>query len=116
VVKNKVAPPFRQAEFDILYEEGISVEGDLIDLGVDEGIVEKSGSWYSYNDERIGQGRENARRFLKENPDSRERLADEVYTAKGLKRLARSKVDSVEEAQEASAVPAAAEAGLKPAE
>jgi recombination protein RecA len=90
VVKNKVAPPFRQAEFDILYNEGISVEGDLIDLGVDEGLVEKSGSWYSYQDERIGQGRENARRFLKENPDVRERLADAVYGAKGLKRLARS--------------------------
>ncbi|MGE4606598.1 MAG: recombinase RecA [Myxococcota bacterium] len=87
VVKNKVAPPFRQAEFDILYDEGISVEGDLLDLGVDEGIVEKSGSWYSYNDERIGQGRENARRFLKENPDVREHLADAVYASKGLKRL-----------------------------
>jgi recombination protein RecA len=90
VVKNKVAPPFRQAEFDILYNEGISTEGDLLDLGVDEGIVEKSGSWYSYNDERIGQGRENARRFLKENPDVCERLADDVYSAKGLKRLTRS--------------------------
>jgi recombination protein RecA len=90
VVKNKVAPPFRQAEFDILYNEGISIEGDLLDLGVDEGIVEKSGSWYSYNDERIGQGRENARQFLKENPDAREHLANAVYTAKGLKRLVRS--------------------------
>jgi recombination protein RecA len=87
VVKNKVAPPFRQAEFDILYNEGISMEGDLLDLGVDEGIVEKSGSWYSYNDERIGQGRENARRFLKDNPDACEQLADAVYAAKGLKRL-----------------------------
>ena len=64
IVKNKVAPPFRQAEFDIIYNEGISREGDLIDLGVDEGIVEKSGSWYSYGDERIGQGREKARTFL----------------------------------------------------
>ncbi len=87
VVKNKVAPPFRQAEFDILYNEGISMEGDLLDLGVDEGIVEKSGSWYSYNDERIGQGRENARRFLKDTPDTCEHLADAVYAAKGLKRL-----------------------------
>ena len=69
VVKNKVAPPFRQAEFDIIYNEGISKEGDLIDLGVEDGFVEKSGSWYSYGEERIGQGRENARRFLKENPD-----------------------------------------------
>jgi recombination protein RecA len=86
VVKNKVAPPFRQAEFDILYNEGISFEGDLLDLGVDTGVVEKSGSWFSYDGERVGQGRENARRFLKENPDVRERLADAVYTAKGLKR------------------------------
>ncbi len=86
VVKNKVAPPFRQAEFDILYNEGISVEGDLLDLGVDEGIVEKSGSWYSYDGERIGQGRENARRFLKDNPEACDQLADAVYAAKGLKR------------------------------
>jgi recombination protein RecA len=86
VVKNKVAPPFRQAEFDILYNQGISLEGDLLDLGVDGGIVEKSGAWYSYDGERIGQGRENARRFLIENPDVRERLAEAVYVAKGLKR------------------------------
>ncbi len=86
VVKNKVAPPFRQAEFDILYNQGISREGDLIDLGVTCGVVEKSGSWYSYQDDRIGQGRENARRFLIENPEIRERLADAVYSANGLKR------------------------------
>ncbi len=86
VVKNKMAPPFRQAEFDILYNQGISVEGDLLDLGVEEGIVEKSGSWYSYDDERIGQGRENARRFLLENSEAFERLAEAVYAAKGLKR------------------------------
>ena len=86
VVKNKVAPPFRQAEFDILYNQGISREGDLIDFGVSCGIVEKSGSWYSYGGDRIGQGRENARRFLIENPDIRERIADAVYSAKGLKR------------------------------
>jgi recombination protein RecA len=86
VVKNKVAPPFRQAEFDILYAEGISKEGDLLDLAVDCGIVEKSGSWYSYEGERVGQGRENARRFLKDTPDVRERIADAVFAAKGLKR------------------------------
>jgi recombination protein RecA len=86
VVKNKVAPPFRQAEFDILYNEGISFEGDLLDLGVDAGVVEKSGAWFTYEEERIGQGRENARRFLKENPDARERLAEAVYAAKGIKR------------------------------
>jgi recombination protein RecA len=86
VVKNKLAPPFRQAEFDILYNEGISSEGDLLDLGADCGVIEKSGAWYSYGGERIGQGRESARRFLKEHPDVRERIADAVYTAKGLKR------------------------------
>jgi recombination protein RecA len=85
IVKNKVAPPFRQAEFDIIYNEGISKEGDLLDLGVDEGSVEKSGSWYSYDGERIGQGRDKARTFLKENPDACTRLAEEVYLAKGLK-------------------------------
>jgi recombination protein RecA len=86
VVKNKVAPPFRQAEFDILYNEGISFEGDLLDLGVDAGVVEKSGAWFTYENERIGQGRENARRFLRENPDTRDRLAEAVYAAKGIKR------------------------------
>jgi recombination protein RecA len=86
VVKNKVAPPFRQAEFDILYNQGISIEGDLLDLGSDAGIVEKSGAWYSYEGERIGQGRENARRFLIEHPDVRDRLADAVYAHHGIKR------------------------------
>ena len=96
VVKNKVAPPFRQAEFDILYNQGISREGDLIDLGVACGVVEKSGSWYSYEGERIGQGRENARRFLIESPDIRERIADAVYAAKGLKRQVPAHVDAEE--------------------
>ncbi len=74
VVKNKVAPPFRIAEFDILYGEGISREGDLIELGVAHKIVDKSGSWYSYGDIRLGQGRENTRLFLRDNTD----LADEI--------------------------------------
>jgi len=86
VVKNKVAPPFRQAEFDILYNQGISKEGDLLDLGVEAGLVEKSGAWYSYGEERIGQGRENARRFLIENRDVCEQLEDAVYSHHGLKR------------------------------
>ena len=94
VVKNKVAPPFRQAEFDILYNQGISVEGDLLDLGAEAGIVEKSGSWYSFEDERIGQGRENARRFLVENIDVRERIAEAVYAANGLKRPVPAEVAS----------------------
>jgi recombination protein RecA len=69
VVKNKVAPPFRQAVFEILYGEGVSREGELIELGVGQGLIEKSGAWYSYNGDRIGQGRENVRNFLKENPE-----------------------------------------------
>ena len=69
VVKNKVAPPFKQAEVDIMYGEGISKEGEILDIGSDLDIVQKSGAWYSYNDERIGQGRENAKQFLKENED-----------------------------------------------
>src|SRR6202008_2485990 len=73
-VKNKVAAPFREAEFDILYGEGVSREGDLIDLGVDKGVLEKSGTWFSFGGERMGQGRENARVFLKENKDIREKL------------------------------------------
>ena len=76
VVKNKVAPPFRQVDFDIMYGEGISKTGELIDLGVKAEVVEKSGSWYSYGDERIGQGRENVRRFLLDNPD----IANEIET------------------------------------
>jgi recombination protein RecA len=86
IVKNKVAPPFREAEFDIIYGQGISREGDLIDLGVAQNLVEKSGSWYSYKGERIGQGRENARAFLKENADIRQKLDAELRKALGLVR------------------------------
>jgi recombination protein RecA len=86
IVKNKVAAPFREAEFDIIYGEGISREGDLIDLGVAQNIVEKSGSWYSYKGERIGQGRENARQFLKDNPDIRQNVDTELRKALGLVR------------------------------
>src|SRR5580693_2356034 len=84
IVKNKVAAPFREAEFDIIYGEGISREGDLIDLGVAQNMVEKSGSWYSYKGERIGQGRENARQFLKDNPDIRQTIDAELRKALGL--------------------------------
>ena len=84
VVKNKVAPPFRLAEFDIMYGEGISLEGDLLDQGVSERIVAKSGAWYSYGGDRIGQGRENSKQFLKENPDIRDRLETELRQALGL--------------------------------
>ncbi|MEM8987691.1 MAG: recombinase RecA [Pseudomonadota bacterium] len=95
VVKNKVAPPFKQIEFDIMYGEGVSKTGEILDLGVKGGIVEKSGSWFSYNSERIGQGRENAKQFLKDNPDMTEEIelairknagliADEMLVAPGL--------------------------------
>ncbi|MGA3019237.1 MAG: DNA recombination/repair protein RecA, partial [Bryobacteraceae bacterium] len=84
VVKNKVASPFREAEFDIIYGEGISKEGDLLDLGVAQNLVEKSGSWFSYKGDRIGQGRENARQFLKDNPDIRQALDTELRKLLGL--------------------------------
>src|SRR5436853_5204702 len=84
VVKNKVAAPFREAEFDILYGEGISKEGDLLDLAVNNNIIEKSGAWYSYKGERIGQGRENARQFLKDNKDTMAKLEAEVRKKLGL--------------------------------
>jgi recombination protein RecA len=86
IVKNKMAPPFREAEFDIIYGEGISKEGDLIDLGAAQNLVEKSGAWYSYKGERIGQGRENARQFLKDNPEVRKKLDMELRKALGLVR------------------------------
>jgi recombination protein RecA len=84
VVKNKVASPFREAEFDIIYGEGVSKEGDLLDLGVAQNIVEKSGSWFSYKGDRIGQGRENARQFLKDNADIRTAVDVELRKALGL--------------------------------
>ncbi|MEI4469816.1 recombinase RecA [Frigidibacter sp. MR17.24] len=84
VVKNKVAPPFKQVEFDIMYGEGISKTGEIVDLGVKAGIVEKSGSWYSYGDERIGQGRENAKQFLRDNPDVAMSIEDKIRASHGL--------------------------------
>ena len=84
IVKNKVAPPFRQVEFDIMYGQGISKTGELIDLGIKAGAVEKSGSWFSYGDQRIGQGRENVRKFLLENPDIADRLEQQIRVNEGL--------------------------------
>ena len=84
VVKNKVAPPFKEVEFDIMYGEGISKVGELVDLGVKAGVVEKSGSWYSYKDERIGQGRDNAKQFLKANPAMAQDIEDRIRAANGL--------------------------------
>ena len=84
IVKNKVAPPFKQVEFDIMYGEGISKTGELLDLGVNLGIVQKSGAWFSYGDERIGQGRENSRQFLKDNPHIAYDIEDKIRAAHGL--------------------------------
>ena len=84
VVKNKVAPPFRQAEFDIMYGQGISKEGSLLDLGVEEGIVQKSGSWYTYGEERLGQGREAAKDFLRDNSDLRDTIESQIREHIGL--------------------------------
>ncbi|MGE0071654.1 MAG: recombinase RecA, partial [Thiomonas sp.] len=84
VVKNKVAPPFKQAEFDILYGEGVSREGEIIDLGVLAKVVEKSGAWYAYNGEKIGQGKDNAREFLKANPDIAREIENKIRANLGV--------------------------------
>jgi recombination protein RecA len=84
VVKNKMAPPFKEAEFDVMYGEGISAVGDLLDVGVDAGIIDKSGAWYSYNGERIGQGRENVKSFLKDNPEISDAINLQVREAVGI--------------------------------
>jgi recombination protein RecA len=102
VVKNKVAPPFREAEFDIIYGEGISRSGDLLDLAAKENIVDKSGAWYSYGDLRIGQGRENARQFLLENPDVYTEIDQKVRTQLGLIRVKPAEAPA-EEAETAKA-------------
>jgi recombination protein RecA len=84
VVKNKVAPPFKQAGFDILYGEGISREGEIVDLGSELNIVEKSGAWYSYGGERIGQGKDNAREYLRNNPAMAREIENKIRAAKGV--------------------------------
>ncbi|MCK9362554.1 MAG: recombinase RecA [Syntrophales bacterium] len=96
VVKNKVAPPFRETEFDIIFGEGISKEGDLIDLASDKGIIEKSGAWYSYNGDRLGQGRDNTRTFLKENTDTMKKIETELLEKLG---IGHKKADVVESAK-----------------
>jgi recombination protein RecA len=88
VVKNKVAPPFKTVEFDVMYGEGISKEGSLLDIGIEHDVIQKSGAWFAYGDERIGQGRENAKQFLKENDEVRERILGDVYEELGLNRPA----------------------------
>jgi recombination protein RecA len=123
IVKNKVAAPFRESEFDILYGEGISREGDLIDLAVAQNILEKSGSWFSYKGERIGQGRENARSFLKENKDTMAKLDAEVRKALGMIPAAASAAPAATAVPaqatgtqgRVTTMPSAAEAGKVPA-
>jgi recombination protein RecA len=82
VVKNKIAPPFREAEFDILFDSGISYEGDLLDMGVNETVIDKSGAWFNYGAVRLGQGREQARQFLKDNPDVGKEIREKVLARK----------------------------------
>jgi recombination protein RecA len=116
VVKNKVAPPFKQAEFDIIYGEGVSREGDVLDLASDMGIIEKSGAWYTLGEERIGQGRENARVFLKENPKTLERLEKTIFEKTGIKRVAKpadAKAKEQKETKEAKVDAALAPAKAK---
>jgi recombination protein RecA len=113
VVKNKVAPPFRSAEFDILYGEGISKEGDLIDLGIAHKLVDKSGSWFSYGEMRLGQGRENARQFLKDNPELATELDRKLRQTLGLVKGNGAETPAVVDAPKAA--PALAEARPRPA-
>ena len=110
VVKNKVAAPFREAEFDIVYGEGISRETDLIDIGVDKGVLEKSGTWISYGGERLGQGRENARLFLRENKDVRDKLEAELRKLLGLPSTRAGQPEPAKPAEKAAAVAATAKA------
>jgi recombination protein RecA len=100
VVKNKIAPPFKEAEFDILYGQGISREGDILDLGVALEIVEKSGAWYTFDGERIGQGRDNVRRFLVENKDITDRIAESVKEKAGLKKPEKAPKENGEKPKE----------------
>lgn len=88
IVKNKVAPPFREVEFDIVYNQGISLEGEIVDMGVKCGVVDKAGAWYAFKGERIGQGRENAKTFLKENPDLRQQIRDLIMDSAGIGTIA----------------------------
>ncbi len=101
MAKNKVAPPFKQAEFDIMYGEGISKSGELVDLGVRAGVVEKSGAWFSYDSVRLGQGRENAKAFLKTNPEMADRIEHAIRENSGL--IAERILDNAGPTEEAEA-------------
>ena len=115
VVKNKLAPPFKQVEFDIMYGEGISKTGEILDLGVKAGVVEKSGSWFSYADERIGQGRENVKEFLREHPEIADEIEDKIRAAHGLDSIggggtAPEEIENGEDGEDEAPAAAAAEA------
>ncbi len=110
VVKNKVAPPFRQVEFDIMYGEGISKMGELLDLGVTAGIVEKSGAWFSFESQRIGQGRENSKTFLRENPEFAERIEMLIRQNAGL--IAEDMITGPDTPDEAAAAEGGEEAAV----
>ena len=97
VVKNKVAPPFKTVEFDVMYGEGISREGSLLDIGIEHDVVQKSGAWFAYGDERLGQGRENAKQFLKENEEVRERILYEIYEKLGFNEPVEAAEETAEE-------------------
>lgn len=111
IVKNKMAPPFKQAEFDILYGEGISKEGSLIDMGVEEGIVKKSGAWFTYDGDQLGQGKENARRFLKDNPDLADEIEHRIFTKLGIGADAQAEDDAEGETPALQAVASDVAAG-----
>ncbi|MCK4774884.1 MAG: hypothetical protein KAT30_08855, partial [Candidatus Krumholzibacteria bacterium] len=104
VIKNKVAPPFKVAEFDIIYGEGISYEGDVIDIGVAIEAVKKSGTWYSFEEERLGQGKEASRRFLKEHPDITERIASRIRSHHGLDQRGEDASDRTKSGENKSAI------------
>ena len=113
VVKNKMAPPFKQAEFDILYGQGISREGGLLDLGVENGIVRKSGSWYTYGSDQLGQGKENARTFLKDNPELANEIETKILAALGIGEVGRRAREEAAAAEAEAALEAAAQAEAK---
>jgi recombination protein RecA len=117
IVKNKMAPPFRMAEFDIMYGLGISREGSILDLGAEEGVILKSGAWYTYGEERIGQGRESAKQFLKENPDLTDKLEREIKVKLGVQMGGNGRVpakDTVAKEEPAAVAPESSDAGPAP--
>jgi len=115
VVKNKMAPPFKQAEFDIIYGQGISREGGLLDLGVENGVIRKSGAWFTYGSDQLGQGKENARTFLKDNPELADEIENKILGLLGIGEAGRKAKEEAQAAAEAAAQAAPAPAATKPA-